>query len=88
MELQGMKRRRRDTIIPLAGQNETSRNATVATYTLLRGFLNAVATDDDQCQMLFMCETGSESAPYGPLASKMSNLARYLCNFFICFLIN
>ena len=83
MELQGMKRRRRDTIIPLAGQNETSRNATVATYTLLRGFLNTVATDDEQCQMLFMCETGSETATYGSLASKMTNLARYISRY-IC----
>ena len=60
-----MKRRRRDIDTTQILHDETSKNATVATYTLFRGFLNAVATDNDQCQMLFLCESGLETSNYG-----------------------
>ena len=77
-----MRRRRRDTATSQILQNESGKNATVATYTLFRGFLNAVATDNDQCQMLFLCESGLETAPYGRVAVKIATLARYLITTF------
>ena len=76
MEMQGMKRRRRDLDTTQILHDETSKNATVATYTLFRGFLNAVASDNDQCQMLFLCESGLETANYGKAATKIATLAR------------
>ena len=73
----GMKRRKRDTITRSIDneQNQITKNATVATYTLLRGFLNAEATENDDCRMLFFCESGSETATYGPVAKKIATLA-------------
>ena len=76
MEMNGMRRRRRDTDRTQILHDETDKNATVATYTLFRGFLNAVAADNDQCQMLFLCESGLETVPYGKTAVKIATLAR------------
>lgn len=77
MEMQGMKRRKRETITSSIDyeQNQITKNATVATYTLLRGFLNAEATENEDCRMLFFCESGSETASYGPVAKKIATLA-------------
>ena len=74
-----MKRRKRDINESQIVQNEIEKNATIATYTLFRGFLNAVASDNDQCQKLFLCEGGLETAPYGKTAIKIATLARYSC---------
>ena len=77
MEMQGMKRRKRDTDFSVTiEKNQTTKNATIATYTLLRGFLNAAATNNDECQMLFFCESASETAKYGPVSNKIATLAR------------
>ena len=57
------------------------KNATIATYTIFRGFLNVVASDNDQCQKLFLCEGGLETASYGKTAIKIASLARYSCFF-------
>ena len=73
-----MKRRKRNTNENQIVHNEIGKNATIATYTLFRGFLNAVASDNDQCQKLFLCEGGLETAPYGNTATKVATLARYL----------
>ena len=73
----GMKRRKRETITRSIDneQNQITKNATVATYTLLRGFLNAEATENEDCRMLFFCESGLETAAYGPVANKIATLA-------------
>ena len=79
----GMKRRKRETITRSIDteQNQITKNATVATYTLLRGFLNAEATENDECRMSFFCESGSETATYGPVAKKIATLAGYESKF-------
>lgn len=54
--------------------------AASASYSLLRGFLNALASDDPECANKFMCEGAKEAAAAGPLGEVVARVARYVAN--------
>ena len=72
----GGKRKKREVTFPL-DQNKLTKNATLTSYSMFRGFMNAMATEDEQCKSLFMCESGREVKQYGPLAERIAILSRY-----------
>ena len=51
------------------------REACGAAYSLLRGFLNAAASEDAPCADRFLCEAWEEAAMQGPLAATVADLA-------------
>ncbi|KAG7173417.1 hypothetical protein Hamer_G018703 [Homarus americanus] len=85
LELQAMNntggtRRRRaaedDTDLTLGCQEDVEmQQATSASYSLLRGFLNALATDDPGCAKRFLCEGAEEAAAAGQLGEVVANVA-------------
>lgn len=50
--------------------------AASASYSLLRGYLNALATEDPGCASRFMCEAAEEAATAGPLGRVVAKVAR------------
>lgn len=52
--------------------------ATSASYSLLRGFLNALAADDAECAKRFLCEGAEEAAAAGPLGQVVATVGRWV----------
>ncbi|XP_071542359.1 uncharacterized protein [Panulirus ornatus] len=83
LELQDMDdgtRRRRaaqgeSVPIPPCQEEQEVLQATSASYSLLRGFLNALATDDAECAKRFLCEGAEEASAAGPLGEVIANVA-------------
>ncbi|XP_063866318.1 uncharacterized protein LOC135103678 isoform X2 [Scylla paramamosain] len=88
MELQNMNetgRRRREAtdeaeneVTDLTCQDLEMQEAASASYSLLRGFLNALAAQDQECANKFVCEGAEEAAAAGPLGEVVSRVARML----------
>lgn len=55
--------------------------AASASYSLLRGFLNALAAQDQECANKFVCEGAEEAAAAGPLGEVVARVARYVGNY-------
>ncbi|XP_066960766.1 uncharacterized protein [Macrobrachium rosenbergii] len=61
---------------PLTCQNNAElQQATSACYSMLRGFLNALASDDPECAKRFMCEGAEEAATAGPVGEVIASVA-------------
>ncbi|XP_063866316.1 uncharacterized protein LOC135103678 isoform X1 [Scylla paramamosain] len=85
MELQNMNetgRRRREAtdeaeneVTDLTCQDLEMQEAASASYSLLRGFLNALAAQDQECANKFVCEGAEEAAAAGPLGEVVSRVA-------------
>ncbi|XP_064080689.1 uncharacterized protein LOC135197566 [Macrobrachium nipponense] len=61
---------------PLTCQdNAELQQATSACYSMLRGFLNALASDDPECAERFLCEGAEEAAAAGPVGEVIASVA-------------
>ncbi|MPC16822.1 uncharacterized protein LOC123499706 [Portunus trituberculatus] len=89
MELQNMdettaetERRRREVmgkaqnqVTDLTCQDLEMQEAASASYSLLRGFLNALTAQDQECANKFVCEGAEEAAAAGPLGEVVARVA-------------
>ncbi|KAK3880915.1 hypothetical protein Pcinc_014624 [Petrolisthes cinctipes] len=67
-----------DTIMPsapLCQDDGEMREAASASYSLLRGYLNALATEQSGCAARFMCEAAEEAAAAGSLGRVVAKVA-------------
>ena len=49
----------------------------LASYSLFRGFLNAVDAEDSTCSQFFICEGSYEAAKFGWTGTSLAKVARY-----------
>ena len=75
MEMQGGNKKKRSTSNVLQ-ESDLSRNATLASYAIFRGFMNTISTENEQCQLLFTCESGIEVSQYGEIGEEIAILTR------------
>ncbi|KAK7072004.1 hypothetical protein SK128_020726 [Halocaridina rubra] len=59
----------------LCQENAEMLQATSACYSLLRGFLNALAAENSECANRFMCEGAEEASTAGPIGEVIANVA-------------
>ena len=50
--------------------------AASASYSLLRGFLNALSTNEPACAQRFICEAVQEAAEVGPVGQVVAKVGR------------
>ncbi|XP_068225053.1 uncharacterized protein [Palaemon carinicauda] len=61
---------------PVTCQNNAElQQATSACYSMLRGFLNALASDDPECAKRFLCEGAEEAVTAGPVGEVIASVA-------------
>nr|XP_027230154.1 uncharacterized protein LOC113821830 [Penaeus vannamei] len=82
LELQGNRRKKRDTrgmegdasLKAECQSQDELQQATSACYSLLRGFLNALAAQDPECARRFLCEGAEEAAAAGPVGEVIASV--------------
>jgi len=52
------------------------REGTLASYSLLRGFLNSMTTNDPICSNRFFCEATQEAAKLGQVGASFARVSR------------
>lgn len=74
LELQGgmMKRKKREFELK---SDSTTRNSALAAYSLFRGFLNAIDSDEFDCATLLLCEAGLEASKFGDVGRLLTSLS-------------
>ena len=50
--------------------------ASLASYAMLRSFVNILHTDEEQCGQRFLCEGAQEAASLGEVGRVVANVAR------------
>ena len=50
----------------------------LASYSLFRGFLNAMDAEDSICSQFFICEGSHEAAKLGWIGTSLAKVARYI----------
>ena len=54
----------------------------LASYSLFRGFLNAMDAEDSICSQFFICEGSHEAAKLGWIGTSLAKVARYILSKF------
>lgn len=52
------------------------KTAVMASYSMFRGFLNAMDAEDPNCSRLFMCEASKEASKLGSIGKTLAKVAR------------
>ena len=83
-------RRRRSIQRGIKAEDGMSRNyvpvfreGALASYSMFRGFLNAMDTSTQDCSALFICEAATQAAKTGKTGYTVAKAARYTLEFFI-----
>ena len=72
LELQD-SRKKRDVSLSIM-----ERNATMATHSMFRGFLNVLDAEDENCAKTIFCESSHEAAKYGEIGRSIAKIARFV----------
>jgi hypothetical protein len=57
-------------------ESEHQKEVFLASYSLLRGFLNAMDAQESKCSNLFMCEAAQEAAKIGQIGQIVAKVGR------------
>ena len=57
-------------------QTNQGKTAILASYSMFRGFLNAMDAQDPTCSRFFMCEASKEASKLGPVGKILAKVAR------------
>ena len=56
--------------------SDHGKEAMLASYSLFRGFLNAMDAEDPSCSRLFMCEASQEASRIGVIGKTLAKVGR------------
>ena len=63
-----------------ATSSQWNQEAILASYSIFRGFLNAMDAEDSTCSQYFICEGSQEAAKLGWIGRSLAKVGRYLKN--------
>ena len=52
------------------------RNATLATHSIFRGFLNTLGSQEEACGQFYFCEAAYHASNFGEVGRKIARIAR------------
>ena len=62
--------------------SQWNQEAILASYSIFRGFLNAMDAEDSICSQFFICEGSHEAAKLGWIGTSLAKVARYILSKF------
>ena len=60
----------------LGDENIRERNATLAVYSMFRGFLNVMDAESPECSNRFICESAFEASKHGQIGNMVAKISR------------